>query len=179
MNSLKNNSNYQISSIDYSDIKFNIENLMFIIQNRYKLEHDKIDDIKHVFLDLDHLVSECNFNTKQMFVLSKIMEGYDNKYIAEKLDWYAEFPSENSLINANPDEKKVNDVLRNICNKLFLCHKYDYQDWLEINGIVKIPDNVKYYQCSICGKWRRKEAFKMVNTGNQLGKDGNICRICG
>lgn|GEM_PF-4297211 len=168
-------SNFQYNAKDYSFIEMTEENISALIRERYAFHPIEINELFHIYMDLDILIEQCqcSFKETEKMVLNFYIEGYDEKHIAEMLDWQKKRQDDHGTMIYIPNEGKVKNTLRSICKKLHKRIKDNYQDWLEINGYVKISDDAQYFRCRVCGRDRELKHFgydQLFNSSEQYMK---------
>lgn len=162
----------QISFSDVDCIKGLIKN-RWLIDPYYGLERNNHynfagtilpmnQELICVFVDLDRLIHKVKLSKKQLFIISKLMQGYSEEEVAESLN------NEVSTINRTLDTisrkiKKIND------NEW----KYDY---IYLNYL-KVDWN--YKQCPKCKEFKPKtEEFFRARSDSYGDGFYNNCREC-
>ena len=121
------------------------------------------EPIEVMYLDLEALIAEINFDAKSKFILKALMLGYNDKDLSESL---------------KIEPLNVKKRVKTICEKIKTKNDEKWYEFIEISGTIKISDDVKYKKCSKCGQYKRLESkFFGINASS---KDGfNIyCRNC-
>jgi hypothetical protein len=168
---------------EWYNISFSeIETVKSLIKNR--LEFDKCYDCKRfgnnnpyetngvpefiepiivACLDLEQLIKDTYLTKNQLFIVQKLMDGYNEKDISEEY---------NISINS------IKNTFDKACFRIVEENNKQWIDWTETSGLVKISDEVKYKQCSKCGEWFI--ACEDNFAPNKYGQYGlrSICRKC-
>lgn len=120
------------------------------------------EEILCLYIWLDNVISKCIFTEKQKQVLELYVKGYTERDLAVKF---------------NVTQSAINGVIKSICKKILEQNHKMWLDFIETSGYVKIPDDVRYKQCSKCGEWLRinKENFKYDKTNKRYK---SRCRKC-
>ncbi len=168
--------NYSYSNKSYINTELTIENLEFLIKNKYQYDFNCVDEVLYIYMDVDRLLKQCNLKSKSRYIINMIYDGYDFNYIAEELKWFYEKQNKNGVMQVIPDYHRIKSALRSICKKMFMLNQENFRDCLEIRGLIKIPQEVSYKRCSKCDRDKRIENF-YKDERNVDGLRG-ICKLC-
>jgi hypothetical protein len=116
-----------------------------------------------IYLDLERLIKNARLTEKQLYIVKAIMMGYLEIDIAE---------------TNNDNEMNIRRIFETACQKIVDRNNFEWREYLETSGLIKIPSEVKYKQCSKCGEWKRVNHINF--SPNQKGLYGvhSVCRQC-
>lgn len=114
------------------------------------------------YLDLERLADNANLTEKQEDIINMFMQGYNEREIAE---------------SHKDDVGNIRGIFDTACQKIKEQNDFEWREWAEISGQVKIPDHVKYKRCTKCDKWLRADEgdFKYDITNKRYK---SRCRGC-
>ena len=115
------------------------------------------------YVDLDQLIETTKLTINERLILRYLMFGYKYCDLQDVIGYPA---------------NRIKTMAKRMYRDLYDEYKYQKEEFLHINGFVKIKDEERFKQCGICGKW-----LKICNknfTPNEDGKDGyySICKKC-
>jgi hypothetical protein len=91
------------------------------------------------------------------------MKGYTEQDICEINNW---------------DITSVKSCFNTACKKIKEQNDIDWLEWIEISGNVKIPDDVKYKRCTVCGKDLRANEDNFGKHPNTKDNLQSVCKKC-
>lgn len=151
--------NYGNSNSTYDNYRLTIDNIEMLLKHKCEFNPETITDLVDIYIDLSHLISKCRFKPTQRHVLTMILSGDTYEKIADELGLYTQRQDKNGIMQSYPDYSRVQSTVRSISRKVYKAYEIEYQAWLEINGYIKIPSDVKYKRCIRCGRDMRIENF--------------------
>jgi hypothetical protein len=96
------------------------------------------EPIEVIYLDLDCLIEQCNFNQTQRYIIYRLMLKDTYQEIADDIEW-----------TRDNVKNEFDRIARRIVNQ----NNYNWNTFIETAGYKKIEDIFRYKQCSKCGKW--------------------------
>jgi len=166
---------YKMSLTDPSIIKTLIQNRSkldgFYIAKKYATDNPYISNgvpmftepVCVMYLDLDKLIDECAFDMRQKFIIGKLMLGYNEADIAWML---------------KSQTNTIKKRFETICARIKEQNDEDWKEYIEIDGLVKIPADCRYKKCTKCGRFKRvTEEFWATDSRNNDGFRA-YCKDC-
>jgi DNA-binding CsgD family transcriptional regulator len=174
----QNRGTHEWEAISFSDI----DTIKGLIKNRFEFDENYVmqlyetnnplesngvplfhEIITCTYLDLERLIDNANLTEKQNAIIDMFMQGYNEYEIADSF---------------KDDVSNINSVLDTACQKIKEQNDFEWQEWVEISGLVKIPDDVNYKRCTKCHKWLRADEENFSpDSRNRDGLQG-ICKKC-
>lgn len=159
-----------------------IDNIKMLIENRHKLDktyigksigngsvidssliNDFEEEIICTYITLEELIKTASLNDNHRRMINFLMLGYTYN----DLEIY---------FKQNVGYIKV--IMNNVYKRIYKEYLYRYEEWVHINGLVKIDDETKYKKCKDCGKdFPNNFSFFKPNE-NLLDGLENSCRFC-
>lgn len=174
----QNRGTHEWEAISLSDI----DTIKGLIKNRFEFDENYVmqlyetnnplesngvplfhEIITCTYLDLERLIDNANLTEKQNAIIDMFMQGYNEYEIADSF---------------KDDISNIRSVFDTACQKIKEQNDFEWREWVEISGRVKIPDGVRYKRCSKCHKWLRADGENFAP--DRTGKYGlrSICRKC-
>lgn len=174
----QNRGTHEWEAISFSDI----DTIKGLIKNRFEFDENYVmqlyetnnplesngvplfhEIITCTYLDLERLIDNANLTEKQNAIIDMFMQGYNEYEIADSF---------------KDDISNIRSVFDTACQKIKEQNDFEWREWAEISGRVKIPDCVRYKRCSKCHKWLRADGENFSK--KQDTKDGfhPYCKKC-
>lgn len=123
------------------------------------------EPVEVVYLDLEILIKQCNLNETQNYILYRLMYKDTYQEIAEDIGW---------------DRENVKNEFDRICRRIANQNNYNWQQYIETSGQIKLQEIDRYKQCSKCGKWYRinNKNFRFDKERQNFRPECRQCETC-
>lgn len=111
-----------------------------------------------IYLDLERIIKQCDFNKVQNQIIKLYMLGYETRDICEKLDKTVD---------------TIDTYFINICKSIKIKNDDNWYTWIRKSGYAP---KWKYKICSKCGAEKHKDFFGYDSRNKDRKK--SICKIC-